>query len=67
MPNSIYKERFDMSNKNSKQLCPNCKTGRDSYLLDNRSPFCPYIRFHNGSECVKFRPIGKQKENEENE
>lgn len=27
----------------SEQLCPKCKVGMDSYILDNKSPFCPYL------------------------
>lgn len=30
-----------MKTENSKQLCPTCKVGQDTYLLDNRNPFCP--------------------------
>lgn len=26
-----------------KQICPRCKTGKDSYELDKRSEACPYI------------------------
>lgn len=43
--------------QNNPQLCPNCKTGYDSYLLDNRSPFCPYLQYHNGESCKRFIPI----------
>ena len=39
------------------QLCPNCKTGRDSYLLDNRSPFCPYIKCNDGKTCAFFKEL----------
>ena len=37
------------------QLCPNCQTGLESYLLDNKSPVCPYIHLHDGSCCSKFK------------
>ena len=43
-----------MKGKNNPELCPNCKTGYDSYLLDNRSPFGPYLRYHDGTECTMF-------------
>lgn len=46
-----------MKGKNNSQLCPNCKTGYDSYLLDNRSSFCPYLRYHDGTECRMFVAI----------
>ena len=42
-----------MDTKNT-QLCPNCKTGRDSYLLDGKAPFCPYINLHKGTSCSRF-------------
>ncbi len=45
------------SNKNTPQLCPKCKTGQDTYLLDNRSPFCPYLPCHNGKSCSMFVPL----------
>ena len=45
------------SNDKTEQLCPQCQTGKDSYLLDNKSPVCPYIDFHNGKECIKFKPL----------
>lgn len=41
----------------SPQLCPNCKTGMDSFLLDNHSPFCPYLYLHDGNNCPKFTAI----------
>ena len=46
-----------MNTKNSKQLCPTCKTGQDTYLLDNRNPFCPYLHCYNGKTCTMYRPI----------
>lgn len=46
-----------MQQKNSEQLCPKCQTGKDSYLLDNKSPFCHYIHLHNGTTCSMFKPI----------
>ncbi len=36
------------------QLCPQCKTGRDSYLYDSKSPVCPYMGSHNGQSCSYF-------------
>lgn len=41
----------------SDQLCPKCKTGRDSYLLDNRSPFCPCLKYHDGKTCAFFKEL----------
>lgn len=39
------------------QLCPNCKTGAESYKLDPKSPVCPYMGFHNGETCSFFKPL----------
>ena len=39
------------------QLCPNCKTGRESYLLDHHSPFCPYLKYHDGKTCAFFEEL----------
>lgn len=41
------------------QLCPNCQTGFDSLKLDNRTPMCPYLAFHNGTHCEKFLEMKK--------
>lgn len=49
-----------MKPKNNKQLCPTCKTGQDTYLLDNRNPFCPYLHCHNGKTCTAYVPIKKK-------
>ena len=49
---------------NKDYLCPKCKTGQETYLLDSRNPFCPYIRFHNGEKCSMFRQMDKSNKNE---
>lgn len=46
-----------MKPKNNKQLCPTCKTGQDTFLLDNRNPFCPYLHCHNGKTCSAYEPL----------
>lgn len=51
--------------KYSDQLCPKCKTGRDSYLLDNRSPFCPYLYLHKGDRCKMFEEIPRSEDDAE--
>lgn len=43
----------------NKKLCPNCKTGAESYLLDNKSPMCPYLGMHTGKACAKYIPMQK--------
>ena len=45
-----------MNNENT-QLCPNCQTGLESYLLDNRSPECPYMILHNGRYCGMYKSL----------
>ncbi len=39
------------------QLCPKCQTGLDSLKLDSRAPMCPYLDYHNGTHCSKFRDL----------
>lgn len=46
--------------KNQKQLCPNCKTGQETYLLDSRSTFCPHLIYHDGANCSMFMPVFEQ-------
>ena len=46
-----------MNSKNEVKLCPNCRTGADSYKLDGRSPFCPYLKLHTGQACAKYEPM----------
>lgn len=43
------------------QLCPNCNTGQDTYLLDRRSLFCPYIACHKGTTCSMFVSLLKKR------
>ncbi len=47
-------------NKDTGQFCPTCKTGQDTYLLDNKNPFCPYLHYHNGTDCTMYNPIEKR-------
>lgn len=53
-----------MKQKNNEQLCPKCQTVYDTYLLDNKNPFCPYIHCHNVTGCTMFKPL---KENTDRE
>lgn len=41
--------------KYSTHLCPKCKISENSYLLDNKNPFCKYLRLHTGKSCPKFK------------
>ena len=43
----------------TEKLCPTCKTGKDTYLLDERNPFCPYLHFHNGTSCKMYQKLNK--------
>ena len=53
----VWRSNNRMKPKNNKQLCPTCKTGQDTYLLDNRNPFCPYLHCHNGKTCLAYEPL----------
>lgn len=46
-----------------KNLCPNCKTGKDSYELDRHSEVCPYISCYNckKKECRFYVPLETDK------
>lgn len=48
--------------KNKAVLCENCKHGFNSYLLDNKCPFCPYLHLHTGNSCEKFIKITETEE-----
>lgn len=41
--------------KDVELLCPKCQRGKESYILDSRSPFCPYIKCHSGTDCPMFK------------
>ena len=49
-----------MKPKNNPQLCPTCQTGKDTYLLDGRNPFCPHLHCHNGTSCTMYQPLKKK-------
>ena len=53
-----------MKDKNKDYLCPKCKIGKETYRLDLRSSFCPYICFYNGDKCSIFKPMTKSNKNE---
>ena len=44
-----------------KQICPRCKTGKDSYELDKRSEACPYISCWKNGKCAFYEPLEKPK------
>ena len=37
--------------------------GMDSYILDNKSPFCPYLHLHTGDSCAKFVKMNESEVN----
>ncbi len=48
--------------KNITQLCPTCETGAKMYLLDSRSPECPYLPCHNEHGCPYYVPFESKSE-----
>ena len=36
------------------KLCELCKNGYDSFLIENKNPFCRYKSCHNGKACSHF-------------
>ena len=48
-----------MENKKKPQriICPDCKTGKDSYLIDENSPVCPYLECYDGYNCAYYQPV----------
>ena len=39
------------------QLCPSCKTGKESYELDRFSEDCPHIASYKNSKCPFYLPL----------
>lgn len=44
-----------------KKMCSECKTGKDMYALDKRSPVCPYFYCHNGKKCSMYKKLSNSK------
>gem|GEM_PF-4631804 len=42
--------------ENNKQepLCTHCLTGKESYILDNKQCFCPYVNMYENNMCAMF-------------
>ena len=51
-----------IKHKKRKILCPSCKTGRDSYIIDPASPACPYVSCYNGFRCAYYVPVNDAEE-----
>ncbi len=45
-----------------KQICPRCKTGKESYELDRHSEVCPYIGCWKNGKCPYFQSVEKTSE-----
>lgn len=43
-----------------KQICPSCKTGKESYLLDPYADVCPYIDYLRKGKCPFYKPLSKK-------
>ncbi len=43
-----------------KILCPNCKTGQESYIIDPGAPACPYFTCYNGFRCAYYVPVNNE-------
>lgn len=55
--NEDYEEEIERENKelkHKKYLCPVCKTGKESYEIDNLSDVCPYIEHLKDGKCKYF-------------
>ncbi len=46
--------------KKRRILCPDCKTGEESFRLDPSSPVCPYYECYNGIRCNYYVPTKKK-------
>ena len=51
----------------NEQLCLKCRTGKDTYLLDDKAAFCPHIGSHTGVSCAMFVPLPESGEAKEAE
>ena len=60
-PEMTEKELKGMAKIFKNTLCPNCKTGADTYKLDKKSVMCPYLHCHNGVSCPFYKPISLKK------
>ena len=48
---------MENKNKPKKLLCPDCKTGMESYIIDENSPVCPYLDCYDGYNCGYYVPM----------
>ena len=45
------------------KLCELCKNGYDSFLIENKNPFCRYKSCHTGKACSHFTELTEKEEN----
>ncbi len=55
--NNGYKNKRDSEIFDEKQICCRCKTGKESYELDEHSESCPYIGCWNDGKCSFYIPL----------
>ena len=49
--------RSDKISFPNEHLCPKCKTGKETYELDNLSDNCPYLGCYKNNKCLFFVPF----------
>ena len=54
--NSFFKKKLKKTVPQV-NLCTNCKTGRESYILDPASGVCPNISAWENGKCPFFEPV----------
>lgn len=45
-----------------RNICENCRTGREAYELDSNFPMCPYIASWENNKCNFYKPINAEEE-----
>ena len=60
---SGYNSKGDENMFWGKQICSNCKTGKESYELDNYSETCPYIGCWENGKCHFYVPLDNPSKN----
>lgn len=43
--------------KRKRNICENCKTGKEALELDNGFPMCPYITNWKNNKCSFYFPL----------
>ena len=47
------------------KLCTKCKTGAESLRLDPKSVMCPYLCYHDGTDCLLYVPLNQSEVNDD--